>query len=89
MSGARPVTIDRITSYLSGGGLFNPELADHCGVRDLLIDCRTDLAEALDALSNIDLSRYVNAASIDASDAPHVVVEKLQRAIRSKHAKGS
>jgi hypothetical protein len=34
----------RITAYLSGGGLFNPELADHDRVRDLLIDCRAALA---------------------------------------------
>jgi hypothetical protein len=34
----------RITEYLSGGGLFNPECADHNAVRDLLIDCRNELA---------------------------------------------
>lgn len=37
---------ERITAYLSGGGLFNPELADHEAVRDLLIDCRAALATA-------------------------------------------
>jgi len=31
---------DRITEYLSSGGLFNPELMDHSAVRDLLIDAR-------------------------------------------------
>ena len=35
----------RITDYLAGGGLYNPELADHGAVRDLLIDCREALAE--------------------------------------------
>jgi len=35
----------RITEYLSGGGLFNPELANHDAVRDLLIDCRAALTE--------------------------------------------
>jgi hypothetical protein len=39
----------RITAYLSGGGLFNPELANHDAVRDLLIDCRTALAAIGDA----------------------------------------
>lgn len=29
----------------------------------------------------IDLSRYINAADISAADVPHIVVEKLQRAI--------
>jgi hypothetical protein len=36
---------ERIAAYLSGGGLFNPELANHEAVRDLLIDCRAALAE--------------------------------------------
>ncbi len=36
---------ERITDYLSSGGLFNPELANHDAVRDLLIDCRDKLAE--------------------------------------------
>jgi hypothetical protein len=36
----------RITDYLAGGGLFNPELANHDAVRDLLIDCREALAAA-------------------------------------------
>jgi hypothetical protein len=34
---------DRIQAYLSGGGLFNPELANHDAVRDLIIDLRTEL----------------------------------------------
>lgn len=37
--------IQRITDYLSGGGLFNPELANHEAVRDLLIDCRDALEQ--------------------------------------------
>jgi len=36
---------DRITDYLSMGGLFNPELANHLAVRDLLIECRELLNE--------------------------------------------
>lgn len=36
---------NRITDYLSMGGLFNPELADHLAVRDLLIECRKVLNE--------------------------------------------
>ena len=31
---------DDITAYLFNGGLFNPELANHLAVRDLLIECR-------------------------------------------------
>lgn len=36
---------NRITDYLSNGGLFNPELADHIAVRNLLIACRKVLDE--------------------------------------------
>lgn len=35
---------ERITAYLTGGGLFNPEAANHDAVRDLLIDCRAALS---------------------------------------------
>jgi hypothetical protein len=34
----------RITNYLSSGGLFNPELMEHDKVRELLIECRAALA---------------------------------------------
>lgn len=40
-----PATLaQRITNYLADGGLFNPELAKHDAVRDLLIECRNVLA---------------------------------------------
>jgi hypothetical protein len=35
----------QIDAYLSCGGLFNPELANHVAVRDLLIACREALAK--------------------------------------------
>lgn len=35
----------RITDYLASGGLFNPELANHDAVRDLLIDARSALSK--------------------------------------------
>jgi len=37
--------IERINVYLQSGGLFNPEMANHDAVRDLLMDCRRALAE--------------------------------------------
>ena len=40
----RDALTERITGYLTGGGLFNPEMANHDAVRDLLIDCRAALA---------------------------------------------
>lgn len=35
--------VSRITAYLCSGGLFNPELANHEAVRELLRDCRAYL----------------------------------------------
>ena len=36
----------RITDYLVSGGMFNPELANHDAVRDLLVDAREELMRA-------------------------------------------
>ena len=38
-----PSVASRITAYLCSGGLWNPELANHEVVRDLLIDCRDEI----------------------------------------------
>ena len=38
---------DRIAAYLFNGGLFNPELANHLAVRDLLLECREVLNESI------------------------------------------
>lgn len=46
--GERDVLRERITNYLSTGGLFNAEMAQHDVVRDLLIDCRKALLAAHD-----------------------------------------
>lgn len=43
LSGNNQELINRITEYLSTGGMFNPELADHEQVRELLIECRNAL----------------------------------------------
>lgn len=39
----------RITEHMTTGGLFNPELAEHAKVRDLLLDCRRFVDDALAA----------------------------------------
>jgi hypothetical protein len=44
MTSEREILIQRITDYLSAGGLFNPEMVEHAVVRDLLIDCRDALS---------------------------------------------
>ena len=35
--------VERCSEYLIGGGIWNPELADHDKVRDLVIDCRDEI----------------------------------------------
>lgn len=40
---SRERLVERITEYLSKGGLFNPEEMDHDKIRTLLIDCREHL----------------------------------------------
>ena len=44
--GIKESPADRITDYLSKGGLFNPELMEHEKVRDLLLACREALSNA-------------------------------------------
>jgi hypothetical protein len=48
MTTTRQALAERITAYLAGGGLFNPEMADHDAVRDLLIDCRAALEASVE-----------------------------------------
>jgi len=54
---ATPSIIDRINGYLTMGGFFNPELANHDRVRDLIIDCRTELASAKEEVSALKVER--------------------------------
>ena len=37
--------IDQCNNYLISGGLFNPELSIHDNVRDLIRDCRDQMAK--------------------------------------------
>ena len=53
----------RITEYLRGGGLWNPECANHDNVRKLLIDCRNAFDAAIAdhaikaAIAQVDAAR--------------------------------
>lgn len=42
-----------LTEYLLHGGLYNPELMQHDKVRDLLIDCRDEIARLRDAIRRL------------------------------------
>lgn len=63
---------ERITTYLINGGAFNPELADHSAVRNLLIDARAEL----DALRELlrEAREYTGYAAYgDRIEADHAV----------------
>jgi hypothetical protein len=45
--------VKRLDAYFAMGGLFNPELADHQAVSDLLKDCRARITELEKALEPI------------------------------------
>ena len=49
----RTDAIQRITDYMLSGGLFNPELAIHENVRDLLSDCKTELTEKTNEVARL------------------------------------
>ena len=73
MTDAKEVS-ERITEYLSNGGLFNPELMDHAKVRDLLIDFR-------DRIDILTREREAEAAVIEAAKAfaarPSLITEQV------------
>lgn len=56
--------VTRITGYLASGGLFNPEMAIHERIRDLLIDCREALSEP-DPSSEAGLRELIRAMTFD------------------------
>jgi hypothetical protein len=60
---------DRITEYLSSGGLFNPELAEHDVVRDLLIDCRDTLKKLKNFNEELQSQTYL----------ADIVIERLKK----------
>jgi hypothetical protein len=62
---------ERLTEYLLHGGLYNPELMQHDKVRDLLIDCRDEIAaeieqlrEAIRSLADQDATLSVQDGSV-------------------------
>lgn len=54
---------DNITSYLSSGGLFNPELMNHNDVKDLLIKCRDELNEKAKDLTD-NITSYLSSGGL-------------------------
>ena len=65
----------QITLYLSNGGLFNPELANHVAVRDLLIQCKEALAQPEITTGNILMDSYNAMQSMKVEGPRHVVCQ--------------
>lgn len=54
---------ERIKHYLCSGGLFNPELAEHLEVRNLILDCR----DRIELLENKMRAAHATATQVDAN----------------------
>lgn len=65
----RDEVLDRISSYLAGGGVFNPELANHAAVRDLIVMCgnriRADAIEKNRLRESFDAAQKLASAAVD------------------------
>ncbi len=70
---------DRITEYLASGGLFNPELANHEAVRDLLIDARDALTASGERVAALEAALN-NIASGHASLPGYGIAEAAAEA---------
>jgi hypothetical protein len=80
MSAVRESLIGRIDGYLTVGGLFNPEMADHQAVSNLLRDCREYLRSLR---TESDVSALLDKARREQAEA----IKKLIAKWRSgKHA---
>jgi len=81
MTDSTPTVAERITAYLAGGGLFNPEYANHDAVRDLLIDARSNLAAAPQPASDAEpTEREKVLAAIDKTADEEVAALALDAA---------
>lgn len=49
-----PAVLSRITEYLDSGGLWNPDLADHAAVRDLILDARDEIVRLRERLAAVE-----------------------------------
>lgn len=77
---------ERITEYLSAGGLFNPEMMEHGKVRDLLIDCRAAISIPADAVTDEDVRQALIDSGYDSGAAVNIVANKLHEAMEMRLA---
>lgn len=66
--------VERITSYLTCGGMFNPEMAIHDAVSELLFDCREALTKPTDAMliPNLQAKAYENGYNAGLAKAEEI-----------------
>ena len=78
--------INRITYYLSSGGLFNPELADHLAVRNLLIECREALAQPERSWARLTLQEQIDiCTNWDQSKGWGALYKAIDQALKEKN----
>ena len=76
--------INRISFYLASGGLFNPELADHLAVRNLLMECREALAQRTwVGLTDEEVNKLVDDE--DWYNDPHKFSRIVEAKVREKN----
>lgn len=71
--------IERIDEYLQLGGLFNPELANHQAVRNLIIDCRDLIKDLIKQIEDSDKMLFNQSQTIREQ---HEINERCNQTIR-------
>ena len=85
---------ERITDYLSSGGLFNPELMEHEKVRELLLDCREEIIELQLARDRYHMDRDIWKWRAEKAEAvmlcaEHEARRALEDIVRGDYADGA
>ena len=85
---------ERITDYLSSGGLFNPELMEHDKVRDLLLDCREEIMDLQLARDRYHMDRDIWKWRAEKAEAvmlcaEHEARHALEDIVRGDYAAGA
>lgn len=78
--------LERISGYLTSGGLFNPELANHMAVRNLIIDCRNRIMELEEQLDAYNMDGAHAASRITELDKCFDDIEEYLKGLVSVHS---
>lgn len=77
--------VDRINEYLQLGGLFNPELANHQAVRDLLIDCRNHIRELEMKVESKTVTIIENRVNLELTEYEANVIAMIMGRVGGNH----